>query len=500
MGAAPNGKSQVDLLVKNGYVITIDKDGNVFTNGFVAVKDKKVLATGPMTACNFAGKEEIDAKGGVVMPGLVNSHAHLVQTCIKGMAEGTEFMERFLGFYLPMTGLENEQSSYENVRMTLLEYVKGGITTTSDDHFTNVHKDSIDGVIRAINEGGMRGHVTRLSDNNPEVVPEKYREEMKDGIKEVQRLQKQHNSDSIRVGVGTIGIGYVTTERDLLELKEFSDATKSTLDIHCASSRDASMLPARGWKDDPYSYLDHIGFWSQYTLMCHSQRVKEPQLKRMKELGVRVTLCPTQGSNLQFKDYLRYGVKFGLGIDGPVVSYHQNLWQSIRGFLNSQRSVESFSSRVGGQPMPDTWSEADYPPDIYRYPRPQEAVRLGGPAFGTPEMALEKGTLGSAQALAWEDKIGTLDVGKWADLIILDPNYPSINPRGRIVALLVFAGDPDMVDTVIIGGRVVVRHRKHQIWDEEEVVAKANEQQRRLAKEAGTERFMPLKGSRWHYS
>jgi 5-methylthioadenosine/S-adenosylhomocysteine deaminase len=114
-------------------------------------------------------------------------------------------------------------------------------------------------------------------------------------------------------------------------------------------------------------------------------------------------------------------------------------------------------------------------------------------------MALEKGTLGSAQALAWDDKIGTLDVGKWADVIVLDPNYPSINPRGRLVTLLVFAGDPDMVDTVIIGGRVVVRHRKHQIWDEEEVVAKANEQQKRLAKAAGTERFMPLKGSRWNY-
>lgn len=494
-----DGKTPVDLLIKNGFVITIDRDGNVFTNGFVAVHEKKILAVGPMTACAYAGKEEIDAKGGAVMPGLVNSHAHLVQTSIKGMGEGTEFMERFLGFYLPMTGPQDERSSYENVRMTLLEYVKGGITTTADDQFTNIHKDSIEGVIRAINEGGMRGHITRLSNTNPEVVPPEYREEIADGLRETERLQKRYNSDSIRIGAGTIGIGYVNTERELMELKEFSDATNSTLDIHAASSRDLAMLPARGWTDDAYSYLDQIGFWSKHTLMAHSQNIKPPQLERMRELGVRVTLCPTRSYPRDFTPFLKYHIKWGLGLDGAVACIKQDMWNAMRGYINTQRMFDSMRSASWdwrpGVERPTY--EAD--PEFYRFPKHTEAVQFGGPTFGTGEMALERGTLGSAQALGWDDKIGTLEVGKWADVIVIDPDYPALNPRGVLVTLLVHAGDPDMVDTVIIGGRVVVRHRRHQIWDEEEVIAKANEQQRWLATVAKAERFMHPRGSRWKY-
>lgn len=479
----------VDLVIKNGYVITIDAERNVFTSGFVAVQDGKIVATGTMEDCTYyRGAEEIDAKGFVVMPGLINSHTHLVQACIKGMYEGGGFVENVYGFYFPMTGRCDEQRSYDNVRMTLLELVKGGVTTTADDHFTHLHKDSIDGVIRAVQDSGMRAHVCRLVNNDPELIPEGFREEMKEGLAEVERVRKAYSSDFIKVGTGPIGIGYVKSEAELLEIKEYVDDVSCTFSIHAPSARDREILPKRGWSGGSFEYLDKFGLLTERVLAPHAQRVSEREIVLMAERGVRVAPCPDMDmalTDFNLAPYLKAGIKVGLGLDGPVVANHQNLWAAMKAALVGHRIADRHREKLDADPL------------FYRYP----VTRVGviGPQFGTPELALELGTLGGAKALGWEDKIGSLEAGKRADIILIDTNRPYLNPRGRLVTLLVFAGNPDMVDTVIINGRVIVRNGKHQLWDEEEVIARANELQATLAKEANTEHFIPLQGSTWNY-
>jgi 5-methylthioadenosine/S-adenosylhomocysteine deaminase len=477
--------TQVDLLIRNGYVITMDQDRNVFTKGYVAIQDGKITAVGKDEDCAYTAREEIDANGFVVMPGLVNSHTHLVQSSIKGMAEGTDFVERVYGYYFPMTGRCDEQRSYDAARMTLLELVKGGVTTTADDHFTHFHKDSIDGVLRAVLDGGMRAHSCRLVNNDPDLMPEGYREEIAAGLQEVDRVRSKYVSDFIKIGTGPIGIGYVTSEKELLEIKEYVDAVGCTFSIHAPSARDREILPKRGWDGGSFEYLDHVGLLTEKVLAPHAQRVSSREIELMGERGIRVAPCPDM--DFTFAEYtlapfLKAGVKVGIGIDGPVIANHQNLWTEIRATLIGHRVHDMYRKNQ------------EFDPEYYRYPRTGFNLQ-----FGTPEMALELATLGGARALGWDREIGSLETGKFADLILIDTDKPYLNPRGRLVTLLVFAGNPEMVDTVIINGKVVVRGGKHQIWDEAEVVRCANELQQTLVKEAGVEHFMPLRGSTWNY-
>ena len=134
-----------DTLLR-GMVVTMDAGRRVFLDGYVAVRGSRIVGAGRWVDCPFTAPEVLGGDGHIVMPGLVNVHAHLVQGCIRGMAEGTTFEERLFGFYYPMTGACDEERSYASAMPPLLDLIRRGVTTTADDHFTHVHRRSIDGV------------------------------------------------------------------------------------------------------------------------------------------------------------------------------------------------------------------------------------------------------------------------------------------------------------------------------------------------------------------
>ncbi|MCS5574804.1 MAG: hypothetical protein NZ789_17895, partial [Pseudomonadales bacterium] len=108
-----------DLLTR-GMVITMNPGRDVYTDGYLAIRDGLIVGAGSNNSCEFVGEEETGGDGYIVMPGLVNAHAHLVQGCMRGMAEGTTFEERFFGFYYPMTGACDEQRSYVSATPPIL--------------------------------------------------------------------------------------------------------------------------------------------------------------------------------------------------------------------------------------------------------------------------------------------------------------------------------------------------------------------------------------------
>ena len=136
-------------------VVSMDVERNVFTNGYVAITDGLIVSVGDAKRCDYVGTEELGGEGHIIIPGLVNVHGHLVQGCMRGMAEGTTFEDRFFGFYYPMTGACDEERSYISAMPPILDLVRRGVTTTADDHFTHVHKDSVDGVLRAVRDAGI---------------------------------------------------------------------------------------------------------------------------------------------------------------------------------------------------------------------------------------------------------------------------------------------------------------------------------------------------------
>ena len=142
-----------DVLIQ-GTVITVDPERRVFTDGYVAIKDDKIVGVGRARENHeFKGRETL--KGSLlVIPGLVNLHGHLVQGVIRGMVEGAGEKRgtRFMAFQFPMTDTLDEEESYVSALPGITELLRSGVTTSEDTHFTNRHKRSVDGVIRAAKE------------------------------------------------------------------------------------------------------------------------------------------------------------------------------------------------------------------------------------------------------------------------------------------------------------------------------------------------------------
>ena len=471
-----------DTLIK-GQVLTIDSSRRVLADGWVAVTDGIIVAVGS-GECDYAAGETWGGPGYLVMPGLVNTHTHLVQGCIRSMAEGTKFEERFFGFYYPMTGAADEEDSYWSAMTPVLDLLRHGVTTTSDDQFTHADKASMDGVMRAIQDTGIRARSVRLMLSDPTGAPANMCETVEVAIAETERLKKKFESDLISVSAGTIGITYVSTA-DLHTLFDWTVANDRQFDIHAPSMMDKKYLKeTRGWDGGSFEWLAAEGLLGPNVIGIHAQGFRENEPKLIADAGASVSLVPDMELIMGFttfdsQPYLDAGVEIGLGLDGPVVSYHHNLWLSLRSYLAAQRVGNSARKLVQG-----------------------DAGHFGDELlFSDAEHAIELGTIGGARALGLGDRIGSLEVGKEADLLVIDlGGETAISPNAKLAANLVWAGGPapDSIERVVVKGRTVMQRGESLTVNRREAVERANEVQQRLLDQTNSRRFTRSE-SKWQW-
>ena len=478
-----NELSPCDVLVR-GRIITMDANRRVLSDGWVAITDGAVVGvgTGP------APYQPSDTWGGpdhLVMPGLVNTHTHLVQGCIRSMAEGTRFQERLFGFYYPMTGACDEERSYWSAMTPTLDLLRSGVPTTPDDHFTHANKRSMDGVLRALTDAGIRARAARLLVNDPLAVPEELREDIDTALSETDRLAAAYDSETMSVTASTIGITYVS-ESDLRALYQWTLDHDKQFDIHAPSMMDGAYLKAvRGWAGGSFEWLHSEGMLDKHVIGIHAQNIRPGEAELLARAGASVSLVPDMELILGMvtfdsRQYLDAGVTVGLGLDGPVVSYGHNFWLGMRSYLMAQRIGDSARKLVRGD-------KGHFGDELL---------------FGSAEEALELGTIGGARALGLGARIGSLEVGKEADLLVIDLSAePTAAPEGALLANLVWSGGPapDSIDRVVVRGRTVMRRGQPVQVDLKEAVRRANEVQRELFQETGCDSFL-RRGSKWQWS
>jgi len=187
----------VDLLIDGGVVITVDEDRHVYSPGYIAVKDGKIVGVGESSALHgYEAETVIDASGKTVLPGLVNAHNHLDQSVYRGCFDGRRNSRA------PMLRLSmqlTEAHARQAASLSLLEQLQQGITTTQENHWTHYHIRSTDGVCDAIEESGMRAFVSRgMNDVEQFTMPE-LREDVKDVLEDLDRLEAEHDSERVQI-------------------------------------------------------------------------------------------------------------------------------------------------------------------------------------------------------------------------------------------------------------------------------------------------------------
>ena len=466
-----NGARTCDTLIK-GIVITMDGERRVFTDGYLAIEDGRIAGVGRASEADWKATGETLQGDLVVMPGLVNTHAHLLQGNIRGMAEGTTFEERLFGFYYPMMTACDEDEAYTSAMAPILEMVRSGITTTQDAHFAHVDKRSIDGVLRAIRDAGIRCRMTRQVINDDDTSPTECHEDLDTALREVERVKKEWGSDTIRVTTGPLGIAYIRFE-DIEPLFEWTKRNDSQFDLHIPTYMDRKFLSQRGWDRGSYEWLYSRGMMDENTLLVGGGGTRDGEMEMIAAAGASVSVHADaifMNPNSEVRDFLDKGVTVALGIDGPVIAYHQNLWYLMRHVSAIQRLTDRLADPSA------SFDQANQ--------------------FGGPELAFELGTIYGARALGWADEIGSLEVGKQADVLVIDlAEAVHLTPNAALINNLIYCGcaNQEVIKHVFVGGRKVVDEGRVVNVDVRKAVAAANQLQREQLEETGSAKWINKK-------
>lgn len=397
-----------------------------------------------------AGGEVIDASGCYVMPGLVQTHIHLVQTIFRGLAEELSLLEWLRDRIWPLEAAHDEASLRATARLGLLDLLTTGTTTILDMGTT--HGGEIIG--EELVASGIRARFGQTMMDGGEGVPKELRETTKDSLHASARLCMKWNE----AADGRIGYAYaprfaLSCTRDLLEA--VGDITKRMdLLIHTHSNENVAerALIEAATGQAPTAYLDGLGLVNERSVIAHGVNLDEAEIAILAARGAAITHCPSSnlklGSGIADVRALRdRGITVGIGADGAACNNRLDGFDELR-----------LAALL--------------------------AASLHGPGALTAWDILALGTRDGAKAMRLDGEIGTIEVGKKADLIVLDPERLA-GPAGDPATRIVYGGGSRAVRDVIVDGRVLVRDFVPLTLDAAEVHARAAEALPGLAKRAG---------------
>jgi 5-methylthioadenosine/S-adenosylhomocysteine deaminase len=431
-------KEKVDLLVAGGMVVTMDGERRVLEDGTVAVKGDAILAVGSRAEieAKYDGAQRIDARGKLVLPGLINGHTHVPMTLLRGLKDDVT-LDVWLKKYIFPAEAKNVTEDFVRwgTRLAAAEQIRGGVTTFADMYY---FEDSIAEETRAAGMRGVLGETILdfpAPDNKTNAAMLEYTE----------KFLKRWQGDALIHAAAAPHSMYTCSKKTLQDSAALARKYHAPILIHVAEMK-KELDDSRAQNGlTPVQYLERIGLLGPDVVAAHCIWVDEADRKILAERQVGCVHNPA--SNMMLASGVApvieeraAGVHVGLGTDGPAGSNND---------LNLMEEMD-LAAKL------------------------QKVTKMDPQALGA-KAAVEMATIEGAHALHMEKEIGSLEAGKKADLILIGLDAPNAVPMYEVYAQIVYALKASDVETVVIGGRVVMRDRKVLTVKESEVIAKARE-------------------------
>ncbi|GIW07297.1 MAG: amidohydrolase [Dehalococcoidia bacterium] len=468
-------EQQADVVFRGGYLVTLDDERRVFTNGHLAVQGNRIVSIGPDAEWRGQAGRSIDARGKVIMPGLVNAHNHLDQIVCRARMDdlpSAGAMSAFAHDQINLWKHAGAEVTATILRLHLLDLLKGGTTAVHDQHFTNIPGENIEGVLGALEESGMRALVSRCHLSEPAMVPAEAIESVDTVLKEVERLRARWKSTRIEVTASPINPSWVATGEELVELREGVRAIGAPFDIDLSGDLWRETFRARGIAGGAVEYCARLGILDDQTLGGKSFQMLPYEYEIWADLGVKACMVPLgrmyREHGPALHHFLAVGVVPGLGTDAPNSHPTTSLWEVMRLCLVGT-ATRKLAERLAGDPQ-----DADVTP--------------------TTETVLEMATIAGARALFLDPAVNGLAIGRAADLIVVDTDRPAFSPRfdnRRLLSSLVWCTEAPMIDLVMVDGTILIENGRSTVWDEEQVIAEAEAAAKMLFEKAGNDRLLP---------
>jgi 5-methylthioadenosine/S-adenosylhomocysteine deaminase len=435
------------LLIAGGSVLAA-AGGDVREHTDVLVEDGRIAALLP--AGTSSGSEVLDASGCLVMPGLINAHTHLFQTLFRGFVDGVPFTEWLRQIYR-MGRVLTPGDCRTAARLGALESLRGGVTTILEHHFVHPSLDHPAATIEGLREAGVRAVVARTSMDSGDLVPAEIAEQPEAAAAAAGQFVERFSSQtllSLMVGTNTPPIN---ASADLARaMQRVARRYGIRVSTHCAESlaivAQAQALGAGG----VIELLERWGVLDATWVAAHCVHVSDPEIDIMRRRGMAVAHNPV--SNMFLGDgiapllrILAAGIPVGLGTDGPCSNNTLDMFETMK--------AASLLQRVSALDM--------------------GVIR--------PADVLEMATLGGARAVGLDSLVGSLEVGKRADIIVIDMDRPHLVAVHDIHSQLVHCARAADVRDTIVDGRVVMRNGDVLTLDTAAVLDEGRRAGRRLA-------------------
>ncbi len=437
-----------DILITGGTVLTMA--GPDIENGSVVISAGKIVAVGPSAQIDgkYHARTTIHARGSAVMPGLVNAHTHVPMTLFRGIADDRDLMDWLQNFIFPAEAKNVSRDFVKwGTRLAAAEMIESGTTTFADMYYFESD------IARETKAAGLRGVLGETMIDFP-VADNKTWD---DAVKYVRAYVKQWKGDRLITPALAPHAPFTVSEEHLRQVRALATELGAPILIHVSETQnELAQVKAKHNGLTPGDYLDSIGFLGDDVVAAHGVWLSKEEIEKFAAKKVGVVHCPESNMMLAsgiapVTEMRAAHIELGLGTDGPA---------------GSNNDLDMFEEMASAA-------------------RLQKVGRMDPKALGAHDV-IEMATIGSARALGLADKIGTLEAGKRADVIVVNLQTPKTQPVYSVESALVYAADGGNVTTTICDGKILMRDRKVLTVDIPETLAKAKEYRDRVRKSLQT--------------
>jgi len=436
--------NEVDVIISNGLVLTMDGDASVIENGAVAIDRENIIAVGTQKEINakYMSRQTIDATNHMIMPGLINSHTHSAMTCFRGMADDIELMDWLNNYIFPAEAKNvNPDLAFWGSMLACAEMIKSGTTTFCDMYIFE------DETAKAAKQAGMRCLLGEVLFDFPSPnfeTPAK-------GLEYTRMLIEKWADDSlVNIMVEPHSL-YTCSPSLLIDAKALADQYNVPIATHFLENKAEAKQLRKTLGKRATEFLKDINYLDERFFAFHCVCMDEDDIKIFADSGCKVVHNPESNMKLAsgvapISSMLDHGIVVGLGTDGCASNNNLDMFQEM-----------------------DTAGKL-------------EKVERLDPTIMSASTVTRMATCDGARVLGMENFTGSIKSGMKADIILIDLNKPHLTPMYNPYSHLVYAVNGSDVDTVIINGKIIMKNRQLLTINEAAVIEKVKEIARSIKK------------------
>ncbi len=423
-------RERYDLIIQNAMIYTMDQEQGVINCGSLAVRgDTIALIERGDCSESYDADQVIDAEGMILFPGFINTHIHIFQSFLKGLGADHRLIEWLNLSALPYGQIMTPRQHELAAKLACMEALKSGCTTLCEFFYTNQDPELADACIEGMRATGIRSVFIRAFQDTGEEygMPSMFIEPAAKAMREVEALKQRHKEDDmLSIWTGP-DVTWSTTKEGYQTMLEYCLSKNVRYSMHIKETEVDNEMCFRNYGMDIVDLLEEIGFLTDKMLAVHCVNLTEQDIGRFAKYGVSISHNPAPnlylGSGIPpIPESLRSGVNVSLGTDGAASNNSTDMLETMKLAALIQKGIHRDASVI------------------------------------TADQVIRMATCSGAKAIGMEKLIGTLEVGKKADMILFDPRHLKSFPNHDAEATVVYSSSEENIDTTIVNGRIVYQN------------------------------------------